>query len=377
MTRRRRWILLAVLPLVLVCAAACVLWLIYGESVRVLEGLVTASGETLPPGVTRQPLVIEAGGTVVFADIYEPAVARAVLLFVPGLTSAGRDDRRVVGVSGVLAAAGFRVVTPDLPGAIALAAGREDAAVLEVLLDHLVAERGANGLPLGMIAVSYGLGPALTAAAGPARADGIDMVLGLGGYFDGQAIVTYVTTGAFTDPRDGITRLGAPDPRARWLLLLSTLEHILSVQDRSNLRQLAQLGMYGDANGGTPGLVATSQAMAQAGPAARALLALIANANPDRVPSLLDALPPGARDDLVALSPSRLDLRNLEGRIVLVHGQDDPVIPYSESLRLADAVPGTRVFLIPGFSHVEPEQTGFSGQWVMIRALRVLLDLRD
>lgn len=371
MTRIRRLLLLPVFSLALVCAGAVALWLFYGESVRVLEGLVTASGETLPPDVTRRSLTLESGGTIVVADIYEPAVPRAVLLFVPGLTSAGREDRRVVGVSGALAAAGFRVVTPDLPGAIALAAGREDARVLAALLDHLVGEREADGLPLGMIAVSYGLGPALDAAAEPARARGLDMVLGLGGYFDGRAIVTYATTGAYTDPRDGITRMGAPDPRARWLLLLATLDHVLSVQDRANLRELARQGLAG-----TPGLVATSQAMAEAGPAARSLLALVANAEPDRVPALIAALPAGARDDLVALSPSRRDLSALEGRLVLVHGQHDPVIPFSESLHLADAVAGTRLFLIPGFSHVEPEETGLAGRLAMIRALRALLALR-
>ena len=367
-----RALAIAAAILVLLAGAGGGLWLAYGESARVLAGLVTATGEALPPGVTRRPLTLEAGGTIVHADVYAPAQPRAVLLFVPGLTAAGREDRRVVGVSGVLAAAGFRVVTPDLPGAIALSAGREDAAVLDALLDHLVDVQRRDSLPLGVVAVSYGLGPALAAAASPDRAGAIAMVLGLGGYFDGEAIVTYTTTGWFTDPRDGVTRMGRPDPRARWLLLQAMLEHVASTADRARLRELAREGVAG----GVPGLVATTRAMAESGPAARSLLALVANTDPDRVAGLLADLPGGARDDLVALSPSRFDLSALEDRLVLVHGDHDPVIPFTESLRLAAAVPGSRVFLIPGFSHVEPGETGLTGQAAMIRAVAVLLELR-
>lgn len=370
---RQRIILRAALavPLVLALAAGG-LWLVYGESVRVLHGLVTAIGEPLPEGVTRHPLTVE-GATIAQADVYEPAgPPRAVLLLVPGLTPAGRDDAKVVGVSGVLAQAGFRVVAPDLPGAIRLAAGPDDVAVLATLLDRLVAERGDNGLPIGIVAISYGLGPALGAAADPRRAASIDMVLGLGGYHDGTAIVRYVTTGYFTDPRDGVERMGTPDPRARWLLLYATLDHVAAAEDRARLRTLAQQGMAGD----PPGLVETTTVMAAGGDDARALLALVANTRPGLVRERLDALPAGARDALVALSPSALDLAPLEGRLLLVHGEADPVIPYSESLRLAASVPGSRVVLVPGFSHVEPGETGLAGRVAMIGAVKALLDLR-
>ncbi len=372
MKHLRRWLVACAVILGLLLAAAAGLWLVYGESVRVLAGLITASGENLPPGVTRQPLILVSGEATVHADIYEPAEPRAVLLFVPGLTSAGKEDSRVLGVSGVLAGAGFRVVTPDLPGAMTLSAGRQDAAVLGLLLDHLVVEQDGDGLPLGVVAVSYGLGPALAAAAPPERAQGIAMVLGLGGYHDGSAIVSYATTGWFTDPRDGVTRMGHPDPRARWLLLYSLLEHVPSMLDRNRLAELARVG----SGGAAPGLVAITRAMAQGGPDARAILGLIANTELERVDPLIEALPAEARDDLTALSPSRLDLAALQDRLVLVHGEKDPVIPYSESLRLADAVPGSRVYLIPGFSHVEPGATGIMGQIAMIRAVRVLLSLR-
>ena len=68
MTRIRRLLLLPVFSLVLVCAGAVALWLFYGESVRVLGGLVTASGETLPPLTTCRSLTLEGGATIVVVN---------------------------------------------------------------------------------------------------------------------------------------------------------------------------------------------------------------------------------------------------------------------------------------------------------------------
>ncbi len=361
----------AVLLLALALAGAA-LWLAYGEAAGVLQQLVTATGNDLPPSVGRVQITVDGAATVAHADVYEMREPRAILLLVPGLTPAGRRDSKVVGVAGVLAAAGFRVVVPDLPGATSMVAGEADAVVLATLLDHLIAARGDKGLPLGIVAISYGLGPALAAAADADRAAALDLVVGLGGYHDGKAIVRYATTGSYTDPRDLVPRIGAPDSRARWLLLHATAEHVVSTYDRALLRELARQGLGSN----PPGLVAISRVMAQVGPQASSLLALVANTDPGRVDGLLVEIPEGARLALTALSPAARNLEPLAGRLLLVHGEDDPVIPFSESLWLAEAVPDTQVILVPGFSHVEPGETGVPGQIAMIRAVDLLLGLR-
>jgi predicted alpha/beta hydrolase family esterase len=79
--------------------------------------------------------------------------------------------------------------------------------------------------------------------------------------------------------------------------------------------------------------------------------------DPDLVRAFVDA-----NDDLLAdpaqlaalldaLSPVRI-AREITADVVLVHDRDDPVVPYTESVRLADARPGTTLVLINGLGHV-------------------------
>ena len=116
--------------------------------------------------------------------------------------------------------------------------------------------------------------------------------------------------------------------------------------------------------------------MARVRPDARALLAFAANTDPARVELLLADLAPNIREGIVAVSPSRHDLSGLAGKMILVHGDGDGVVPHEESLALARAVPGTRLFVVPGFSHVGPEETDLAGRIALVRAVTALLDAR-
>ena len=54
----------------------------------------------------------------------------------------------------------------------------------------------------------------------------------------------------------------------------------------------------------------------------------------------------------------------LRGRLFLVHGKNDPAVPFTESLRLADAARGrvpTRLVLLSAVGHVEPEAAPLGG----------------
>ena len=113
------------------------------------------------------------------------------------------------------------------------------------------------------------------------------------------------------------------------------------------------------------------------GPDGRALLALITNRNPDRVASHIAALPPSVSERLDQLSLRRRDLSPLHGRVILVHGRLDPMIPYSESLAFGQAVDGTDVHVIDGFSHINPRGVGLSGKLQLISAIQAVLKRRN
>ena len=55
--------------------------------------------------------------------------------------------------------------------------------------------------------------------------------------------------------------------------------------------------------------------------------------------------PPGVRTLLEALSPVRV-ARDITARLLLVHARDDALVPFTESLRLADASQGERTTLV-------------------------------
>jgi hypothetical protein len=80
----------------------------------------------------------------------------------------------------------------------------------------------------------------------------------------------------------------------------------------------------------------------------RAVYALATNTDPHRFAALFERLPPAMRADLRALDLAAHDLAGLRARLWLVHGRNDNLIPWPESLALATAAPAgqARVFLI-------------------------------
>ena len=93
------------------------------------------------------------------------------------------------------------------------------------------------------------------------------------------------------------------------------------------------------------------------GSQARAAYELLMNRDPDRFPALLDRLSPQMRRRLRELSPSAHDLSRLNARVYLIHGRNDPAIPYTESLFLRDALRGhvpVRLAVLETLHHVDP-----------------------
>ncbi|MBF2055400.1 MAG: hypothetical protein IGS03_18275 [Candidatus Sericytochromatia bacterium] len=86
---------------------------------------------------------------------------------------------------------------------------------------------------------------------------------------------------------------------------------------------------------------------------AKALLALMQQPEPEAVPALLQRLPADVQADLQALDLKQQNLNPLRARVHLIHGQHDPLIPASQSVSLAAALPGAHsLTLADGLEHV-------------------------
>jgi len=111
----------------------------------------------------------------------------------------------------------------------------------------------------------------------------------------------------------------------------------------------------------------------------RAVHALLANRDPDRVPALIAALPAPVRGEIAALDLKRHDLAAFEADVILVHGRDDPIIPETESMALAAALPEgrARLYLADNLAHADLAPAGPGDSLVLWRAALRLLELRD
>jgi pimeloyl-ACP methyl ester carboxylesterase len=167
--------------------------------------------------------------------------------------------------------------------------------------------------PATLVGISVGAGPALVAAADPRVSDRVAVVLSLGGYASASALARFYLT-------------ARPDLARR----------------------------FAEAN---PALMAD--------PTARRAVAT----------GDLAGLSPELRRRLDAVSPERV-VGGIRARLLIVHGRDDPLVPFTESLRLADAARALhpRLALVGAIAHVEGapgrgRPADLLGLWLIAREL--------
>lgn len=326
-------------------------WMGHQEAVMVLQDVAAGDGPSRLKERTsrpeRVPIRYAVEGRRYEGDLYRPEeVALAGLVLVPGVAQEGRDDSRLVAFATTLARARFVVLVPDLPNLRALRVQASDIVGVVDAFAHLSSGRDVQPpRRAGIGAFSYACGPAVLAALDPRIRDQVDLVLAVGGYYDLEAVLTFMTTGYFRE--EGQWRHMAPVVYGKWMFVLSNLDRLDDAGDREGLRRMAERRLYNSDAGLTDlvrGLGADGLAVYQ----------LVENRDPDRVPGLIEALPEAIRGELAALTLVGRDLSSLQARLILVHGRDDGIIPYTESMALARAVPGGHVslFVVDGLSHV-------------------------
>jgi len=319
---------------------------------------------TAPPLRTAADFTLD--GRHLPADRYLPAdrPAVATLVLLHGLTPAGRREPRLARFAQTLARAGFTVLVPELPGMKSLAVGTEDVRDIGAALRHALDGRPDPCHAVGELAVSFAVGPALIAALEPGIRDGLAFVVAVGGYHDLGAAITYATTGF--DPLAG-HRGTPPAAEGRWWLLQSQTARLSHPEDRALLIALARRRLADpDA--------AVGDLTDRLGPEGRALHALAANRDPQRVPGLIAALPEAVRRQLEALDLARRDLSPLRARLLLIHGTGDTAIPASHSRALRARLGGDRALLFEadGLQHVDVAP-GLADAWQLWRAIDQLL----
>jgi pimeloyl-ACP methyl ester carboxylesterase len=308
------------------------------------------------------------------ADIYEPGrgeTARAGLLLAPGASPDGNDDPRFVAFAETLARARFEVVAPDIPGLRKLRVRAEDSAYIRDALLLLSDRRQAAGdATIGVVAISFATGPTTIALLTPEAQGKAEFILYIGGYFDLEAAITFFTTGWYRDAGDSQMKYRPPNSYGKWFFAVSNADFIDDPTDRY-LVELMGRRRLDDASSDLSDIVP------RLGEQGRAVYDLLTNTDPARVPALLARQPPRVRAEIAALDLKRLELSRLRGRFLLVHGNDDPVIPESQSVAFAAGVPKAELFLLDSMQHVNPKPAGLGDKISMLSAMYEFLSERD
>ncbi len=364
---------LAAFLISLVALAATLWWFRVPTTVAVLWDIAdgpAGRGGHRGAEPARSTVSVDVSGRPLPADLYAPAdPGGAGLVLLPGLTAQGKADERLVDFALNLARAGFTVLVPDLSGRATLSAGTADVPEILATVAHLSDRLG--GRQVGLVGISYAVGPAILAALEPAGRERVATLVSFGGYHDLTHMVAWVTTGQRRGP-DGAWIKGSVPDLAVWFFVAGNVRLLNDPIDRHLLNEMARR-RWNDAT------VPVGDLAARLGPEGQAVFALLTNRDPEAVPSLIGTLPERLRAELAALDLSKRDLKALPARLVLVHGKDDPVIPWTESVSLAAATDPARtdLFLIGKMGHTEVGGIGLSDALDLWRAISAVLGERE
>jgi fermentation-respiration switch protein FrsA (DUF1100 family) len=362
---RRRWLRLAVGVVVAVGVVALALRV--GPAVAVALALALPATEAwfspVLPEVVREDVVIVSGERRISADLYRPPDPRAALVLVHGLSRAGRRHPEIVRLARLIARHRQLVLVPELDGLVRFALTGTEVDDLRAALRHL----RAAGPPVGIAGFSFGAGPALLAAA---ESPDVRVAGSFGGYADLANVIAFVTTGAHSFA--GRRYAQRQEEYNRWKLLALLAGVLERGPDRGPLAAIAERRLANPADD-TRGLEA------RLGVDGQAVLRLVLNREERAVAGLVAALSPATRQALERLSPLA-SVHRLRGRLLIAHGEGDESIPFTESLRLAEAADGrARLAILRGFHHTGPQTVWRSLQehvtdgWALLRLVDGLL----
>jgi fermentation-respiration switch protein FrsA (DUF1100 family) len=313
-----------------------------------------------------EEIIVRASATTMRADLYQPRHTywprhtRSAVLIVHGLSPAGRRHPELVRLARLFARHGHLVMVPHFDGlATFRLSGREIDEIKAAL-----AELRRRSEAVAVAGFSFGAGPALVAAA---DVEGLAWIGSFGGYADLRRVIVYLTTGIHTF--QGRRYAGRVEEYNRWKLAALLTPLIDDSGDRERLALIASRRLANPSDD-------TSALAAQLEPSGRTAMSLVLSRREDLTTTLLDRLSPATRAQLDRLSPITVVSR-LRARLLVAHGVDDDSIPFTESLRLAEAAgPAARVVILQTFHHTGPQHV--SSAWhrraADAAALLVLVD---
>jgi hypothetical protein len=305
-----------------------------GDSESRLERSTTAP--------SRQPVHYTIEGRSGSADLYLPGegMPQGAIVLVPGAVPEGKDDERLVKFAEGLARLRFAVLTPDLSDYRELEIRTRQVTEVADAFRYLVSRQElSHSGRTGIGAFSFGVGPAILATLEEGLRERVRFIFAVGAYYDLRRTIRYFTTGYFE--ADGKSQYLEPSDYARLVFAYTALDHVNDLDDRATLKAMLDAKVQ-SATADISGLASGLE------PEGQSVYRLLTNTDPDVASELIDSLPQETRTLIDALTLVDKGLGGFPARLILVHGKNDPLIPYSETIALSRAVAPAepRVFVI-------------------------------
>src|SRR5215210_5847159 len=355
---RWRLIVLALVVVVVVLVATGWSWIdAQARAVVVVSSVLETP--ILTPAVeaaTEEPVVEDTvfAGRLALVARPEGEGPWPALLFVNGVVREGRNYPPVQNLARGLARAGYLVVVPDLPG-LTTDEITEETVSSTVEVAQAVAVDRPNALDgrVGLIGVSTGATLALLTAERAEVRERVSVVAGIAPYTDIRTVLNIATTGHYRSGEEYVPY--EADSFLSYVVARSMFAALPSGGDRDALAGF-RTRPTGDLS-----------------PAARSVIELLANENPERFDELYEALPPEIRERMERLSPLAGDER-ITAPVELASGSRDKYFPISESFAIGRIAADHRVTVTEAIDHSElsfsdvPAFARFDG--FVVRSLR-------
>jgi dienelactone hydrolase len=296
-----------------------------------------------------------AGSRRLRATVIRPAGRRRPLpgwVVLHGLTRSGRSHPSLLRFVRAVAEAGNVVLVPEIPEWRDLRVAPDvTVPTIREAVRALQAHDDVQHEHVGLFGFSFGATQAMVAATEPETAGLLSGIAAWGGYCDLRRLFRFGLTGLHE--LDGVTWHTAPDPYGCWIVAANYLPLIDgragSAAAAVALHELAIEAGEKRVHAWDPIYDASKRRLSTSlAPEAREMFELIApesrlaGRSRPGVFELADDIATAALRVHPQLDP-RPYLENVRVPVLLAHGRDDRLIPFTESIRLSRALPADRV----------------------------------
>jgi len=286
-------------------------------------------------------------GKPIPARIYLPRGAgfAAGIVVVHGMHELGINEPRLVNFARSLAASGFFVMTPLVPGIADYRVQAESADLIGTAVQSFAQQ--LNVPKVGILAISFSGGLSLVAASDPQYASSIAWVASVGGYYDLAHVLRFFATGEALRPDGSVEHL-SPHEYGPLIVMYDEPQDFFSSQDAQTAHNALKVLLSGDGK--------ASEALTKTmTPADQQIMQNIYHKQRESLtPAILTEIDK-RREELAAASPAG-HLRFLHMPVLLLHGSDDSIIPPTEMLWLERDIPKEHLvtaLISPAIGHVD------------------------